>query len=129
LWCWGINLQGQTGQGSGASPVVPTQVGGASWVAIGSSADHSCAVRADQTMWCWGKNRFGDLGYPGAGAYTPTQVGADDNWMDVASFDATTCARKFGDTMLCWGADDVGQLGDGSPTPQRKPVPVMIVPA
>lgn len=62
--CWGLNTDGQLGDGTKINQSVPTQVkgltSGVKAIAVGS--DHSCALKNDGEVMCWGRNTHGQLG-------------------------------------------------------------------
>jgi alpha-tubulin suppressor-like RCC1 family protein len=62
--CWGENNQGQLGIGSGSGNTsTPSPVeGGASYKAVATGRQFSCAVTADGAAQCWGRNAEGQLG-------------------------------------------------------------------
>ncbi len=77
LWCWGRNDHGQLGTGDLERRSVPVRVrtpGGDGWLALALGRDHTCAVRADETLWCWGWNEDGQLG---RGFMTPASEGGE----------------------------------------------------
>ena len=63
-WCWGRNLDGQTGNGTaGAAQANPQAVaGGRSYRAIAAGRFHTCAIGTDNKIWCWGNNAYGQVG-------------------------------------------------------------------
>jgi len=63
LWCWGLNDNGQLGDGSFTDRNVPTRVGGEyRWSLVTAGEDFSCAFKTDGNLWCWGWNFFGQVG-------------------------------------------------------------------
>jgi len=63
LWCWGWNIFGQLGDGSGEDKHSPHQImpSGVSFVSLGGF--HTCAIKEEESsLWCWGWNSFGQLG-------------------------------------------------------------------
>jgi alpha-tubulin suppressor-like RCC1 family protein len=64
LKCWGINGQGELGDGMTTNSSTPVQVSGltsgVSTVAVGS--DHACALSSAGGVKCWGGNASGGLG-------------------------------------------------------------------
>jgi hypothetical protein len=62
--CWGLNNEGQVGDGSGLDQRTPTAVngfpGGAAAIATGWS--HTCAVTTGGGVLCWGDDYYGQLG-------------------------------------------------------------------
>ena len=63
LWCWGQNVHGEVGDGSGQPRVlIPTMIAtGVTQVAAG--AEHSCAIVGGRVR-CWGQNLDGQSGQP-----------------------------------------------------------------
>src|SRR5437870_6622544 len=81
LWAWGNNNDGELGDGTGISSLVPVRVGtDTSWRTVTAGYFHTAAIRADGTMWAWGNNDLGQLGDGTSGGWrnSPVQVeGAD----------------------------------------------------
>ena len=75
--CWGQNDQGQLGNGDeSGSATAPTPVaGGATYRAVTTGRQFSCAIAEDGTARCWGRNADGQLGVGDARIHaTPTPV-------------------------------------------------------
>jgi alpha-tubulin suppressor-like RCC1 family protein len=80
--CWGLNGNGQLGDGSTTDSLVPVQVvgeggsgvlTGVSQVATGGT--HTCALFSAGTTACWGWNYYGELGNgTTTGSSTPVEV-------------------------------------------------------
>jgi alpha-tubulin suppressor-like RCC1 family protein len=76
LWAWGLNLNGQLGDGnSGAGRYVtsPEQIGAAKdWLAVAAGDAHSVALEGTTApiIMAWGQNAYGQLGL-GTTAVTP----------------------------------------------------------
>ena len=62
--CWGVNSDGQLGNGGSPSSFTPVAVTGISsgGAAITSGAGFSCALSTTQVVACWGWNGVGNLG-------------------------------------------------------------------
>jgi Regulator of chromosome condensation (RCC1) repeat len=128
LWCWGLNGDGEFGDGTTTNSLVPVQVGGhaSDWAAVAAGALHTCAVKTDGTLWCWGDNTFGQLGDGSmTNSLVPVQVsGQATDWAVVTAGEFHTCAARTDHTLWCWGWNPDGQLGNGSTT--GSPVPVQV---
>jgi alpha-tubulin suppressor-like RCC1 family protein len=128
VWAWGINTDGQLGEGIGApTSSVPVKIAGLANIMAIAAASHLLAVNQDGTVWTWGKNSNGELGLdtttPSA---VPRQVPGLTGVQSVAAGGAADAAHSFAvksdGTVVAWGS---GALGDGPwKTGQRTPIPV-----
>ncbi len=135
--CWGLNFDGELGDGTtavlrttpvnvcptGAAPPCLVALQGASLVTA-RGVGHSCAVmEQDGSVKCWGGNDSGQLGdATTTPSLTPVDVCAVGGQAPCAGnllSGATsvtagfyhTCALMADATARCWGANDSGQLG------------------
>ena len=116
--CWGINQDGELGDGSLVARNVPVIVGGLAEdvIAVTSGSFHTCALLASGAMQCWGFNASGQLG-DGTTTLSPSPVVVMGLRGPVASMSAggvQTCALMSSGGVLCWGGNVNGQVGDGS---------------
>jgi hypothetical protein len=126
-WCWGLNGQGQLGDGTTTRRELPTRVKGLEGVIqIVTGVHHACALLADHTVRCWGRNWYGQLG---DGSITDrlvptpvTDVAAVD---EIAAGGEGTCAR-VGSRAVCWGDNSEGSVGDATVTNREKPTDVLL---
>jgi alpha-tubulin suppressor-like RCC1 family protein len=122
--CWGLNQNGQLGNGDlavthctaipcTATPVRVTGISNAIQIAAGTS--HTCALIAGGTVECWGANWAGQLG---DGTTTessiPVPVVGISDAIAIAAGYGHTCALLAGGTIECWGLNQTGELGTGS---------------
>ncbi len=116
--CWGGNMRGQLGDGSGAARSAPTRVsGGRRFTGIGSGALHTCGSTAEGAVLCWGDNFFGSVtGDPNAHTpdtcrgtgdarctLAPYRVEASELFVTVAAGDGVSCGLTGTDGWWCWG--------------------------
>lgn len=115
LYCWGSNIAGLRGNGTGVDTpeAEPQQVGIDAWTDIEAGNLHFCAIRRDDDhLLCWGQNADGRLGFAGGGArFSPTDVDTGASWMAVSAGDFHTCAIRSTGELYCWGTGTDGQLG------------------
>ena len=127
--CWGVNTQGQVGDGTTVDRHVPTSVVGLSsgMVAVSVGGDHACAVTAAGAVECWGDNTYGQLGDGTTTTrLTPVDVvGLSSGVVAVSAGLGHTCALTDEGAVECWGDNSLGQLGDGTTTNSHVPARVV----
>lgn len=87
LYSWGLNDEGQLGQGNTTNLTTPTQVGtDTDWVDIGCGEKHSIALKSGLTsgFYAWGRNTHGQCG-SAASTYisSPAQVYSGNTYTAV----------------------------------------------
>ena len=132
LWCWGLNANGQIGDGTTTDRPRPTRVvmaGGSPVRSVSLGQGFACAITTGNATYCWGSNTDGQLGdgreairavpaaidNPGTVAFASLALGADH-----------TCGIDRAGGARCWGGNTSGQLGDGTRTPRSVPVEVPV---
>ncbi len=129
VFAWGYDFYGQLGDDA-ALTNIPTPVlisGLSSVIAISAGADHSLALKSDNTVLAWGKDAFGQLGNDAALTNIPTPV-AVINATGIIAISAggeSSLALKSDNTVLAWGQDDKGQLGNDTAL-ANNPTPVSV---
>ena len=115
--CWGANAQGQLGNGTLSSSLVPTPVAGlTNAVAIAAGGHDTCALLDDGHVSCWGANAVGQLGNGSTDdSSTPTTVNGIDDATSISVGTWTACAIRASGSVACWGYNGLfGLLGDGT---------------
>ncbi len=114
--CWGLNLDGELGNGTVKNSSTPVTVSGISGaVAVNTGFKHACALLDTGTLSCWGYNKVGELGNgTTTSSSTPITVPGLSGVVDSSSGAAHTCALLAGGDLYCWGDNEAGELGTGT---------------
>ena len=140
LAAWGLNDNGQLGNGSTTSSSVPVQVNGGvlsgkTVVAISTTGGHSMALCSDGTLAAWGYNFYGQIGNGTTDTVSPygktvptaTTLSGALSGKSIIAIEAgiyhslTLCSDG---TVATWGYNLDGELGNNSTT--NSSVPVLI---
>jgi len=130
LYAWGVNTDGQLGNGttnSSSTPVVVSMPAGVTATAVAAGADHSVALGSNGSVYDWGYNGFGQLGNGTTNnSTTPVKVTlpAGVTPTAVAAGQAMTEILDSAGDVYAWGGGDAGALGDGGTGTARTPVKV-----
>ena len=119
LWGWGINDEGQLGNGGGGNDkynaltcqTVPVKIMD-NVATISAGGYVVMAVKTDGTLWSWGWNDSGELGDGTLEKrYTPRKI--MDNVATVSVGGDHVLAVKTDGSLWAWGNNRLGQLGNG----------------
>jgi alpha-tubulin suppressor-like RCC1 family protein len=137
VWAWGVNVDGEFGNGTTTNSLVPVQgpaLTNVSAIAVGNF--HSIALRSDGTVWAWGNDTMNELGNgmicpPPAGASCRSTVPVRvSNLANITAISAGggianhSLAIRSDGTLWAWGDNSEGQLGDGTTAGTTVPVQV-----
>ncbi len=78
LYCWGLDFDGQRGDGPGGPSSSTTPVPAAAptgWTAVSVGGESSCGLRGTK-LYCWGRDDHGQVGngLPRTEVQTPVQL-------------------------------------------------------
>ncbi len=139
VFSWGLNTNGQLGNGSTTLRTSPVTVSAGSallgkkviFIAAGDS--HSLALCSDGTLAAWGLNTSGQLG-DNTTTQRPSPVKVNTSTgLSIISGKTVTCIAAGGShslalcsdgTVAAWGLNASGQLGDNTTTNRLVPVAV-----
>ena len=127
--CWGHNLFGKLGNGSGQDQTTPVSVSNLSEaMLIAAGRHHTCALISTGEVQCWGSNSNGQLGNNTTDDQsTPVSVSGLSGIAAVAGGFYHTCALTDTGGYKCWGKNTYGQLGNGTTSTEDSLVPVDVV--
>jgi alpha-tubulin suppressor-like RCC1 family protein len=126
LWLWGINTNGQLGDGTAVVKKSPVQTiaGGTNWKQVACGYFTAAAIKTDGTLWTWGDNTNGGLG-DGTVVQksSPVQtIAGGTNWKQVSLGNYFTSAIKTDGTLWTWGDNTWGQLGNNTDVKKSSPI-------
>lgn len=135
IYCWGLNVQGQVGDGSATNRTLPVLVPGIPFqtvnfpgkLAVGYA--HVCAIvteavtpgpggagggRTYGKAYCWGNNDSGQLGDGTTMSRTSPVLAAGGKLFYSLTLGGSHSCGVATDGLYCWGANADGQLGSGT---------------
>ena len=138
LFCWGGDLLGQLGRGSGDNdgslavytPVSVQGFSGADSQAQSISAGWFVSAAVDDAgeVWTWGDNEYGKLGTASVeedSVDSPVKVESLEGGVAIRAGWRHVCTIVDSGDLLCWGDNQTRQLGRSSPEPHSAtPAPV-----
>jgi hypothetical protein len=120
VWCWGYNVDGETGTGIlGDTLFSPVQISTLQAAQVSGGGYHTCAIEYPTvapyggTLACWGNNNDGQLGTGSTGASQDVPVNTGQTFVSVSSGFQHACAVLDSNAPIvyCWGSNQYGQIG------------------
>jgi len=110
--CWGINQDGELGNGTTTASTTPVTVSGINTAtALAGGSWHSCALLASGAVQCWGRNTEGQLGNGTTNASTtPVTVRGINTATALAAGSLHSCAVLASGEVQCWGITNGASL-------------------
>ncbi len=129
VWTWGSNSNGQLGDNTKLSKMVPVQVLTSDGVtplsgitAIAAGGSHALAINGGTTMFAWGYNELGQLG---DGTTTSRLIAVSvvmPGVVTAVSAGLDHSLAVIGGSVYTWGYNYYGQLGNGAALQSDTPV-------
>lgn len=127
--CWGMNTEGQFGNGiadGSPQPATVSATGITTAVSVTVGEKHTCALLENGQVWCWGHNINGQVGVnSGNSVLSPAMVNLAETADAISAGNNHTCVVLSTDDIQCWGDNSSGQLGDGTNLGGSTPVYVV----
>ncbi|SEF97626.1 Alpha-tubulin suppressor [Thermomonospora echinospora] len=116
VYAWGLNDDGEAGDGTASPRPAPVPVYGLNNVrAVAAGIHHNLAVRNDDKLFAWGRNASGQLGTGSSyqDQLTPVQVPIPARVQNVAAGGHHSLALTTSYQIYAFGDNSYGQLGFG----------------
>ena len=132
LYAWGLNANGQLGNGTtinSATPVTVSLPAGVTPVAIEAGDNHSLAIGSDGKLYAWGANAYGELGNSTTTqSSTPVVVNLPGGVSPTAIAAGGEFSMAIGNNgkLYAWGRNSNGQLGNNTSTDNPNATPIVI---
>lgn len=126
---WGVNANGEIGDGTDVNRSSPTPIPGLTNVAsVAGGGQHTLFLKEDGTVWATGSNTFGQLGLGIADprVFVPTQIPSLSDVSAIAAGADHSVAITRSGKVFTWGRNFEGQLGTG-PTPSSRNTPAEVI--
>ena len=127
LWAWGLNREGQLGDGKTTSSneaihVVPKK----NFSSVSSYSSVTYAIDTDGYLWGWGDSyKYGMGDGTTDRKLTPRAIMPEKKFVQVTTNGTKAYAIDEEGNLWGWGSNSNGQLGDGTQEKQLTPVPIM----
>ncbi|KFZ26634.1 MAG: Regulator of chromosome condensation (RCC1) repeat protein [Candidatus Izimaplasma bacterium HR2] len=140
IFTWGINAQGQLGDGTTTNSNIPIEITSnfylnpdETFVSISAGGNHSSVITSEGRVFMWGYNTFGQLG-DGTDTQRNLPVDITDNFNligeeiieNISLGGSHSSAVTSDNRVFIWGYNGDGQLGIGVTDMDDHPIPIDI---
>ena len=124
LYAWGLNGDGQLGDGTRSFRNAPVQIGSSNWTRVSAGTTHSAAIRSGGNLFTWGRNASGQIGDSTiVSKSSPVQIGTL-TWNEVAAGSDFTAAILNTGGLFTWGNNGSNRLAATVAAPRSSPVQI-----
>ena len=125
LWTWGLNNNGQLGDGTTINKSAPVQISSNSWTYVATTISSGAAIDVNGRLYVWGAgNGTGTLGDGTTiSKSSPIQIGSS-SWSAISGGGNHFNGITLDGRLFAWGTNTSGQLGDGTLVNKSSPVQV-----
>ena len=129
---WGLNTNGQLGDGTILTRYYPVQAGDLGGIKAVSAGGHTLALKNDGTVMAWGSNSYGQIGNNTTGGGTASAdslvpVSVLTGVTSIGAGSLHSIAIKSDGTISAWGLNGNGQLGNNAYNAAGEPSPVQTI--
>jgi alpha-tubulin suppressor-like RCC1 family protein len=126
VMAWGLNFEGELGNGTTTSSSVPIKVSSITTATAASAGnEYSLALLKNGTVDAWGYNASGQLGNgTTTNSSTPVAVSGITEAIAISAGENHGLALLKNGKVMAWGNNASGQLGNGTTTNSSVPVTV-----
>ena len=127
LWAWGLNANGQIGDGTTIEKHSPVQIKSDTKFKAVFTEYYTRVFVIDENdgLWAWGTNTNGELGDGTTiDRHSPVQIKSDTKFKTVSMGYNHTLAIDENDGLWAWGLNTNGQIGDGTTINRHSPVQI-----
>ena len=128
LWAWGLNNNGQIGDGTTNNSLTPIKImNGTSFKEVSAGGNYSLAISEDGTLYAWGANEKGQLGTGNTTSLQTPTIASNIKFRKVETSlgEGHALAISQDDKLYVWGVNTYGQLGTGNTTSLQTPTIIM----
>lgn len=120
---WGINANGQLGNGTTTCCSIATQMPCIGFASITAGGLATYGIKDDKSLWAWGNAGGGELG-DGTKNSRSSPIQIPGNWTLISAGLYVAAGLKIDGTLWTWGLNSNGFIGDGTKISKSSPIQI-----